>query len=54
MLGEVIFFDFRQSYQHSVDNSVEKLHLSNDCEAFVKYGNVDNFLCSCRRWKSVK
>ena len=39
----VDFCSFRASYQHCVDNSVEKLHLSKECEANVESGGVEKF-----------
>ena len=39
----VDFCSFRASYQHRVDNSVEKLHLSKECEANVESGGVEKF-----------
>ena len=38
-----IFCPFRASYQHRVDNSVEKLHLPNESEANVESGCVEKF-----------
>ena len=39
----VDFCLFRASYQHRVDNSVEKLHLPNESEANVESGGVEKF-----------
>ena len=41
------FFCFGVSYQHRVDKSVEKLHLSNESETNVESGIVENFF-HCR------
>jgi len=41
-----VFLHLGVSYQHRVDNSVEKLHLSKDSEADVESWVVDNFFCS--------